>query len=583
MANQQKKSTFYEAAALLAVTTIIVKVIGFIYKYPLMAILPDRAYADYNQAYTIYTLFLTFSTAGLPVALSKTVSECKTLGRENQKDRVFRVAFCTFLVMGIVSFLCLSVFGQFVAANLLHNEKAVFAVVALSPSVLCACCCSAFRGYAQGHMNMVPTGVSQVIEALSKMVLGLILATVIHYSAIEPPELRERLTAAGALVGVSIGSVLSVVYLIWNHIRTRQRRKVRPTDRPSSNGEIFAHLMKLAIPITLSSCTLAIVNTIDAGLVNDRLETVFVAIQEGLPEVTNSVMDIFPRAVSIFQANVTALAEEGASSGIDPILDSVRSLAGAHQKTVSIYNLPANFMVPLTACIVPAVSACITRRDKLGAHQTTESAMRVAALIFLPCGIGLFALGEPIIRLVTFGNVAADLAGPLLSISGIASIFICIQAVASAVLQANGIINLPIVTMVIGGVVKIFMSYFLVGNPKVMIFGAPLGTLACFAVASLLNLGIIKRMVPRPPRYGMVFGKPMTASIIMGGAAWAVHGLLSQFLKGSFLLESIATAGAIFAAMVVYVILVVALRVLSKEDLELMPKGDKIAKILHIR
>ena len=209
--------------------------------------------------------------------------------------------------------------------------------------------------------------------------------------------------------------------------------------------------------------------------------------------------------------------------------------------------------------------------------------MRVAALIFLPCGIGLFALGEPIIRLVTFGNVAADLAGPLLSISGIASIFICIQAVASAVLQANGIINLPIVTMVIGGIVKIFMSYFLVGNPKVMIFGAPLGTLACFAVASLLNLGIIKRMVPRPPRYGMVFGKPMTASIIMGGAAWAVHGLLSQFLKGSFLLESIATAGAIFAAMVVYVILVVALRVLSKEDLELMPKGDKIAKILHIR
>lgn len=107
--------------------------------------------------------------------------------------------------------------------------------------------------------------------------------------------------------------------------------------------------------------------------------------------------------------------------------------------------------------------------------------------------------------------------------------------------------------------------------------------MTCFAIVSTLNLGIIKRMVPRPPRYGMVFGKPMTASIIMGGAAWAVHGLLSQFLKGSFLLESIATAGAIFAAMVVYVILVVALRVLSKEDLELMPKGDKIAKILHIR
>ena len=145
MSNQQKKNTFYGAAAFLAMTTIIVKVIGAIYKIPLTALLPDEAYADFNAAYNIYTFFLTISTAGLPVALSKTVSECNALGRQNQKARVFRVAFFAFLFMGLFSFICMSVFSPIVAKYVLQNEKAVFAVLALSPAVLCTCMCSAFR------------------------------------------------------------------------------------------------------------------------------------------------------------------------------------------------------------------------------------------------------------------------------------------------------------------------------------------------------------------------------------------------------------------------------------------------------
>ena len=176
MSSQSKKNTFYGAAALLTVTTIVVKIIGAIYKIPLTALLPDEAYGDFGAAYNIYSFFLTISTAGLPVALSKTVSECNALGRENQKERVFRMAFCAFLFMGVFSFICMSVFSQFVATHVLQNEKAVYAVLALAPAVLCTCICSAFRGYAQGHMNMVPTGISQIIEALCKLLLGLGLA-----------------------------------------------------------------------------------------------------------------------------------------------------------------------------------------------------------------------------------------------------------------------------------------------------------------------------------------------------------------------------------------------------------------------
>ena len=583
--SSQKKNTFYGAAAFLTMTTILVKIIGAIYKIPLTALLPDEAYGDFNAAYNIYTVFLTISTAGLPVALSKTVSECNALGLHNQKERVFRVALAAFLVLGTISFLCMSLFSPIVAKYVLRNEKAVFAVLALSPAVLCTCC-SAFRGYAQGHMNMVPTGVSQVIEALCKMILGLGLAILILHSSIQPEDTRDRLAAAGALVGVSIGAILSLVYLIVNHIRTKRRENIRATDTPDSSGTILVKLLKLAIPISLASSTLSIVNLIDTNLVQGQLQSVFTAMGDGLTGVNNSVLDIFPKAEALFRENLAAWQAEvlvDPETKLNPVLDSARSLYGIYSKTMSVYNLPFNLMVPFTACIVPGVSACIARRDQLGARRTTESALRISALVAMPCGFGLLALGGPIINLLTVGNVDVSIAGPLLSILGIASIFVCIQVVATSILQANSIVSLPIITMVIGGVCKVIVSYTLVGNPRIMIYGAPMGTLTCFVVVSMLNLFIIKRMVPHPPRYHLVFIKPTIAAAIMGAAAWAAHGLLARVFSGSFLMNAVATAGAILVGVVVYAVLVILLRILSKEDLEMMPKGDKIAKLLHIK
>ena len=558
MSNQQKKNTFYGAAAILTVSTILVKIIGAIFKIPLIAILPEEAYGDFNGAYNIYSFFLTISTAGLPVALSKTVSECHTLGRENQKHRVFRVAFCAFLFMGLFSFLCMSVFGQLVATYIIGNEKAVFCVWALAPAVLCTCCCSAFRGYAQGHMNMMPTAISQIIEALCKLFLGLGLAMVIMSLTLWPEDIRNRLAASGALIGVSFGSVLSVIYLAFNHFRTRRGSAARAADQPDRSRVVLARLLKLAIPITLSSCSMSLVTIIDTNLVNNQLQNVFTAIQGGMTGISNSFLDIFPKAVEIFQNNTDAWQQAlltDPATKLDPILDSARSLYGTYSKTMSVYNLPFNLMIPLTACIVPGISACLARSDRLGAKRITESAMRVAALIALPCGFGLLALGGPIMELIALGNVDTAIAGPILSILGIASIFVCFQLVGTAILQANGIVNLPIITVIIGGVTKILVNYTLVGNPKIMIFGAPVGTLSCFAVISILNLLIIKRCVPNPPRYLVALSKPLAASVVMAAAAWGSHGLLARVLNGS----------------------------LTREDLEMMPGGKKLAKILHIQ
>ena len=319
LSSADKKNTFFGGAAILTVGVILVKLIGAIYKIPLGNILSDEAYSDFTSAYNIYNLFLTISTAGLPVALSKTVSEADTLGRRNQIQRTFRVALLTFTVLGTLSFIAMSVFAQ-PLATASGNEAAVYCIMGLSPSVFCVCVMSAFRGYAQGHSNMIPTTVSQIIEAFFKMVAGLILAVLILRFATGTEEFRQQMAAAGAIVGVSIGSVVALVYLVFSYLRHRRRQ--RPSqDVPESSRDIFIHLLRLAIPITLGSAAMNLVTLIDTKVVLELLQKMY----HDLPEL------ITPEAVT--QAETTA--------GVSAELFMARGLKGIYDKCMAVYNLPA--------------------------------------------------------------------------------------------------------------------------------------------------------------------------------------------------------------------------------------------------
>lgn len=545
MSESQKKSTFFGGAAILAMSSILVKVIGAIYRIPLGRILPDDVMGDYNAAYNIYNLFLTISTAGLPVALSKTISEANALGRRNQVERTFRVALTTFLTLGLVSFFCMTVLAGPLAQHAISNPKAVYCIIALAPSVLCVCIMSAFRGYFQGHFNMVPTGVSQIIEAGSKLLVGLALAVFFM------KKFGEYFGSVGAIIGVSFGSVVALLFIIVLYFRQRirSRRQEQSGDKADPPAAIFANLMRLAIPITLGSAATSIVTLIDTKLVNSQLTTVFQKV-DGL--VLNP-------------------------DGTGPALDAARSLYGIYSKTMSIYNLPFSMMVPLTACIIPAVSAALTRRNRQEAQMVSESALRIGLLVSLPMGMGLFALGGPIMGLL-FPKIDTAIAGPLLSVLGLASIFVALQLLCNSILQANNMVNLPIVAVIIGGIVKIIVNYTLVGNPDIRINGAPVGTLCCFIVVDLLEIFIIHRAIPKPPRVLRAALKPLLAAAVMAAAAWASYGLFHRFLG-----NSLSTVGAIGVGVIIYFILVLALRTITKEDLALMPKGDKIAKILKIQ
>jgi stage V sporulation protein B len=394
---------------------------------------------------------------------------------------------------------------------------------------------------------MVPTSISQITEASCKLVIGLALAYILAKQSL-------ALASAGAILGVTIGTAVSLVFLI---ITFSRQRETRPSeDVPDTSGKILRTLVSIAVPITIGSSVTNIVYLLDNGIILSQLK------------------------------NVLGMTQEQADA-----------LYGNYGAVSSLYSLPSSLMIPFTASILPAVSACRSRKDHLGASRVAESAMRVGMLIALPAGLGLSVLAHPITALL-YPGYDNSVAGGCLTWLGLASIFVCIMLLSNSILQANGMVNLPVIIAAIGGALKLSINYVLVGIESINVVGAAIGTLICFAVVAMLDLFVIHRTVPSPPRIRRIFAKPLVASLVMAACAWAVNGLFSRVLGSMSAFQSVdadgvvqglsrtgnavATLAAIVVAAVVYLVLIVALRAISKDDLSLMPKGDKLAKLLHM-
>ncbi|MDE6839869.1 MAG: oligosaccharide flippase family protein [Oscillospiraceae bacterium] len=561
-ASTPKKNSFFGGAAILTASVIVVKLIGALYKVPLGNILTDAAFADFNTAYDIYSLLIIISTGGLPVALSKMVSEANALNRGNQVKKVFSLALAAFCILGTASF-CIMAFLPQQLADLMQDSHAAYSILALAPAVFFICPMSAMRGYFQGHAQMTPTAVSQVIEALCKLTIGLALA-----SAFKKSFEDEAMAAAGAILGVSVGCLLGAVYMYFCY-RRHSRAQPRCNDEPEDSRTILATLAALAIPITLSSSVIALTNILDNAILMGRLQ-----------------------------------------DALKLSLNDARTLKGVYNKALTLYNLPASFMVPLTASVIPHVSAALKIKRRRQAAQISETALRTTALLSIPAGVGLFVLGEPIIRLLYASTDVVE-AGWMLSVLGVASIAVCFMLVCNSILQAYQMVALPMATTVVGCAMKLAVGYVLIGNPDIGIRGGAISTVVCFWLIALLDLFIIRRTLPRSLSLARVFVKPAGAAAAMGAAAWAVHGLsckamlaLGVKLKASIFVlvdqlgdpildelggASLSRTGvalsvfaAIGVAMIVYFALILVTKAISKEDLSLLPKGERIARILRV-
>ncbi len=530
-----KEQNYLHGAAIMTAGVIIMKILGALYKIPLGNMLGDDGYGLFLQAYYVYSLFLTLATAGFPVALSRMISAAQTCGRQLQARRTYQVAWWTFFVLGAVCSTVMFIFPDWLADTLIHSPDAALSIQALAPAVLLCCITSTYRGLTQGYGNMKPTTVSQILEVLAKVAAGLALAAYLLKAGYDKP-----VAVSGAIFGVTVGSLTALLYMLIYKMRNYRFDTLAEPDVPESAGTIFKNLLNIGIPIALGSVALALINLIDAGLCMTRLQ--------------NAVGYTYSHA---------------------------KTLYGVYGKAQTLFNLPAAFITPLTISIVPAISAKLVMNERGEAGKISEDSLRISMAIALPMGVGLAVLSEPIMNVV-YPN--AHSSGPLLlCLLGIASVFVCFSLMSTAVLQATGKERLTLYSIVAGGLVKITINWFIVAIPTVNIYGAAIGTICCYVTMCVLNLIFINRSFENGLSVKNIFIRPAVPSVIMGVIALAVYyGGMMLAPAGSRIIMALVMCVAIGAAVIVYAVAVIKLRVITTEDMKLIPKGEKIAKLLHM-
>lgn len=533
--SQPKKQSFLHGAALLAAATIIVKVIGALYKLPLNNIIGSQGFGYFNTAYDIYTVLLMISTAGLPVALSRMISQASSAGNYRQLRRTYRTAQAIFLTLGIAGGTLMTVFAKPLAVWL-NSPDSWAAIACLGPSALLICLMSAFRGFFQGQSDMIPTSISQVLEAGCKLVVGLVAAWVIYDQTGSIP-----LAAGGAILGVTSGCVLSSLFL-YGRFRGAYRALPDEGGKVDSYTTTAKNLLAIAVPITIGSAGLQMLNMVEIRVYMGRL------LELGY---TQSQAD---------------------------------SMKGIYNMSQTIFNLPCSFVAPLTISSLPVITALLTQGKHRDVRNTEESAYRITALISAPCSAGLFVLGEPVMALL--GGYQGDdlvLAGRLMSLIGVTVLIYSLVMLTNSILQAHGHATAPAVHMFLSGLLKLLIIHILTGNPDLGILGVPVAAIVCYTSILLMNLFALRRMVQDPPRLLKNLLRPGIAAVVMGVAVWAGKLLLGGFFGyDSTLGKLILCAGPILVGVIVYLVLAVVMRSITRADCELLPKGKKIADFLHL-
>ena len=529
--SENKKQNFLQGTALLAMATAIVKVIGAIYKIPLNAIIGKQGFSYYSTAYEIYNVLLMVSTAGLPVAMSRMISQASSLGHNNRIRRIYTTARTIFLSLGIAGSLLMTLFCRQLAA--FQNQPDAWAAIgALGPCVLLICIMSTFRGFFQGHSNMLPTSVSQVLEAVVKLLVGMLMALVLLKTTGS-----VSLAAGGAILGVTVSCMVSSAYL-FRKFRGAYSALDATDEDDGTFSDTAKQLLAIAIPITIGSAGLQILT---------MLET------------------------KIYMGQLLGL-------GLSQL--EADSMKGIYNMSQTIYNMPCAFITPITISIIPAITANLTLKNFSGAKATEESAVRVMGLICMPCAFGLATLAGPVTALLGgYSGADLELSTRLMSIMGYNIMFNAVVLLTNAMMQAHGHAVVPVVNMFVSGVLRLGVVYILTGNPNIGIVGTPVGAMICFLCIAVLNVFSMRRVLENPPAIVKNLIKPFGAAAVMG---LCVTASLKLLVKVGITSRLILCGLPICVGVAVYAVAAIGFKVITREDCLLLPKGEKIAKLLHL-
>ena len=515
--NIQEKKGIINGALSLTISAIIVKLLGLIYKVPLSYILSDEGMGYFNAAYTVFSFFYIICTSGIPKAISILVSEAEGEGNSVKVSQIYFISFKLFFLFGLIISVLFFIFAAPISV-LIGNRSAYYSIVLISPSILFVCASGIIRGYFNGRMRFLPIAISELISGASKLILGLFLAYFAKFLGY-----GYEIISAFAILGITLGSFLGFVYLYFRKSdismnKTKQKYKF--------SNNLAKKILKIAIPLTLTSAIGSVCNIIDLTVIMQRLRSC------GYTELQ----------AAILYGNYTTLA-------------------------IPMLNFAATLIAPLSAVLLPLVSKS---KSNVSANLLTEEisiSCKVMFFITIPISIlFLFRSGE-VLSLI-FEDSSATMAAPLLSIIAPGIIFMSLLTLVNSVLEGLGNTKIPMISLIIASITKLIISYIMIGKSEYGLLGASFGTTVSYFVGmtiSVFYLTVVYKIRIKTVKEFLIL---LTSSLISISVSGAIMNIISVNKSLKILFEIL-----IFG--ILYLFLSFVLGFLRLKDINFMSKMYK--------
>lgn len=504
------KKSFIESAFILMIAAALVKIIGALYKIPLSNLLGAEGMGIFSIAYNIYSILFVLSTAALPVAISKLISSNVKYSKYSA-ECILKTCLKFF---GSFSFICMILLIYFRENVSMGNDNAILSIICIAPALFFISIVSIFRGYYQGLSNMYPTAISQVIEALFKLIIGFSLAFYLLPFGI-------NIASAGAISGVTFGTFFACLFLCLG-------RRPKATACPNN---ILPSILKTVIPITISASVLSITGIIDMFLVMNRL-------------------------------SAAGFSKTQAST-----------LYGAYNMALNLVNLPQTIIMAISISIVPVIASKLSNYET---SKTINSAIKITSLLAIPSSFAFICMAKPILNVLYFKKPDdVILIIPILKILAISITFIALTTITTSILQALGKTHIPIISMLIGCIIKIFFGFFMIGNQHINIYGLAISSIICFLVISFINICFLSKYLGLFKDKIKLFLIPLLSAFTMNMCILLILMNFSQKISNFFIIIL-----AFIVGLVVYFIMLVVLGGITNDDIALIPFSSKFTKFI---
>ena len=534
-AKTKKSTSFMKNVVILMCSQLLIKFLGLIYKLVITNIegFGDTGVGYYSAGYQIYSLLLTLSSIGIPSVISKLVSERLATGDKKGAQRIFRVAMRFFSTLGLIFSFGLFFGADFIATNILNVPDTAYVMKVLAPAIVFVSISAVMRGYFAGQQNMKPTSVSQTLEQF----LNCVLSITFVYACIGKD---AYIMAAAGNLSTTMAIIITFVYLIMYYRRNKivpERGQVSD-EEGKTDKQLLKTILMISIPITLSSIISVISSVIDTTTVSNCIQYAY----------RNAGM-------TKNQLETLAMSQTGILSKIDTLI-----------------TFPLAINMAFSTALVPAISESIAKKENDVASKRLTFSIFVSILIILPCAMGFAVLASPILKMIY--PTASD-GAIILRISSISMIFMALNQTINGGLYGLNLPRVPVTALGVGVVTKTILNIALVSNPAIGIKGAAIGSVACQMFAFLICFTVLNKKLKIKFDFKKNIFKPIIATAIMGVCVFLAYSVIYKFFG-----NAISTLCSIIVGVAVYAVAVLGLKILSKEDIMMIPFGTKLYKIL---